>query len=63
MSIDHKIGRFETQGVDPHFSCVSPFNGETCFVGEKIFLENSESSLILFYFKRENKTIKKTLKK
>ena len=33
------------------------------FTGEKLVLEKLESSLILFYFKRENKTRKKTLKK
>ena len=33
------------------------------FIGEKLILEKLESPLILFYFKRENKTRKKTLKK
>ena len=33
------------------------------FIGEKLVLKKLESPLILFYFKRENKTRKKTLKK
>ena len=33
------------------------------FIGEKIVLEKLESPLILFYFKKENKIRKKTLKK
>ena len=33
------------------------------FIGEKLVLEKSESTLILFYFEKENKTRKKTLKK
>ena len=33
------------------------------FIGEKLVFEKSESPLILFYFKRENKIRKKTLKK
>ena len=33
------------------------------FIGEKLVLENLESPFILFYFKKENKTRKKTLKK
>ena len=33
------------------------------FIGEKLILEKLESPLILFYFKMENKTRKKTLKK
>ena len=37
--------------------------GETRFIGEKLVLEKSELPLILFYFKKENKTRKKTLKK
>ena len=37
--------------------------GETRFIGEKLVLEKSESPLILFYFKKENKTRQKTLKK
>ena len=32
------------------------------FIGEKLVLEKTESPLILFYFKRKNKTRKKTLK-
>ena len=32
------------------------------FIGEKLVLEKTESPLILFYFKRENKTRRKTLK-
>ena len=31
------------------------------FISEKLVLEKLESPLILFYLKRENKTIKKTL--
>ena len=38
--------------------------GETRFLMvKKIVLEKSESPLILFYFKKENKKRKKTLKK
>ena len=33
------------------------------FIGEKLVLEKLESPLILFYFKRENETRNKTLKK
>ena len=33
------------------------------FIGEKLVLEKLESPFILFYFKRENKIRKKTLKK
>ena len=33
------------------------------FIGEKLVLEKLESPLILFYFKKENKIRKKTLKK
>ena len=33
------------------------------FIGEKLVLDKLESPLILFYFKMENKTRKKTLKK
>ena len=33
------------------------------FIGEKLVLDKLESPLILFYFKIENKTKKKTLKK
>ena len=33
------------------------------FIGEKLVLEELESPLILFYFKKENKIRKKTLKK
>ena len=32
------------------------------FISEKLVLEKLESPLILFYFKRKNKTRKKTLK-
>ena len=32
------------------------------FIGKKLVLERLESPPILFYFKRENKTRKKTLK-
>ena len=37
--------------------------GRLIFIGEKLVLENLESPLILFYFKKKNKTRKKTLKK
>ena len=50
--------------MDPHFSFASPLNRKDSFLfGEKLILANSESPLILFYFKRENKIRKKTLKK
>ena len=50
--------------VDPHFLCASPLNRQDSLLfGEKLVLEKSEPPLILFYFKRENKTRKKTLKK
>ena len=44
------------------FTCVPPRRWDSLFVGEKLVLVKLESSLILFYFKRENKTRKKTLK-
>ena len=43
--------------VHPHSSA------RLIFIGEKLVSEKLESPLILFYFKRENKTRKKTLKK
>ena len=50
--------------VDLHFSRVFPLNGQDSLLyGEKLVLEKLESLLILFYFKRENKTRKKPLKK
>ena len=51
--------------MDLSFLHAPPLNGETrfCFNSENLFLEKLESPLILFYFKRENKTRKKTLKK
>ena len=50
--------------VDPHFSHASSLVDKTHFFpGEKLVLEKSKLPLILFYFKKENKTRKKTLKK
>ena len=49
--------------VDPHFSRASSLIGETHFFRCKIiFKKKLESPLILFYFKMENKTRKKTPK-
>ena len=45
------------------FTCVPTQWAKLIFVSEKFVLENLELPLILFYFKRENKTRKKTLKK
>ena len=45
------------------FMCVLICWRESPFNNEKLVLEKSESPLILFYFKRKNKTKKKTLKK
>ena len=45
------------------FMCVLICWRESPFNNEKLVLEKSESPLILFYFKRENKIRKKTLKK
>ena len=45
------------------FTCVRTQLARLAFIGEKLVLEKSESPLILFYFKRENKTRKKNLKK
>ena len=51
-------------GVDPIFLRVSPLNRQDLFfIGEKLVLEKLESPLILFYFKKESKTRKRTLKK
>ena len=50
--------------VDLHFSRAPSLDQrDLLFICEKIVLEKSESPLILLYFKRENKTRKKTLKK
>ena len=50
--------------MDRHFSRASPLDRRNSFLfGEKIiFGKKLESPLILFYFKIENKTRKKTLK-
>ena len=50
--------------MDRYFSCASPLDRRNLFLfGEKfIFGKKLESPLILFYFKIENKTRKKTLK-
>ena len=45
------------------FKCVPTQSTRLIFISEKLVLEKSESPLILFYFKKENKTRKKTLKK
>ena len=46
------------------FTCAPTQSTRIAFIGEKkLILEKSKSPLILFYFKRENKTRKKTLKK
>ena len=44
-------------------TCVPTQSARLTFIGEKLVLEKLESPLILFYFKREKKTRKKTLKK
>ena len=50
--------------VDPYFSRASPLDQQDLLLFcEKLVSEKSESPLILFYFERENKTRKKTLKK
>ena len=50
--------------MDLHSSCAYPTHmRDSLFNGEKLVLEKSKLSLILFYFKKENKTRKKTLKK
>ena len=50
--------------MDLYFSRVSPLNGENRFFNcEKLVLEKLESPLILFYFKKKNKTRKKSLNK
>ena len=43
--------------------CVPTQLTRLVFIGKKLVLEKLESPLILFYFKKENKTKKKTLKK
>ena len=45
------------------FMCVPTQSARLIFIGENLVLKKLESPLILFYFKRENKTRKKTLKK
>ena len=46
------------------FTCVPTQSTRLAFIGEKkLVLEKLESPLILFYFRRKNKTRKKTLKK
>ena len=45
------------------FTCVSTQSTRLIFIGEKLVLKKLESPLILFYFKKENKIRKKTLKK
>ena len=50
--------------VDSRFLHASPLNGQDLFLlVKKLVLEKLKSSLILFYFKRENKIRKKILKK
>ena len=58
------VNMSENLNVDSHFSRASPLNQQDSLLyGEKLVLEKSELPLILFYFKRENKTRKNTLKK
>ena len=45
------------------FMCTPTWLARLAFIGENLVLEKAESPLILFYFKMENKTRKKTLKK
>ena len=45
------------------FTCFPTQSARLAFIGEKLVLEKSELPLILFYFKRENKTKKNPLKK
>ena len=46
-----------------NFMCIPTQFTKLAFDDEKLFLVKSESPLILFYLKRENKTRNKTLKK
>ena len=62
FKLDPQNPKWSDQFLDPYFSCVSPLVDETCFGLKKKVFEKSESPLILFYIKRENKTIKKTPK-
>ena len=54
--------RKEKKKLWTHIFHVHPHSmAELFFISEKLVLEKLESPLILFYLKRENKTIKKTL--
>ena len=64
FKLDPQNPQWSQQFVDPYFSRAPSLDQrDLLFICEKIVLEKSESPLILLYFKRENKTRKKTLKK